>query len=221
MEGKTLSKDEEKKELSLEKILEIEKAYFDLMKAYSSCLTTLKLKKLKYRFSLEWYKELYTKHFPFPFFNPQKWSTESLLSGNILAPRITRWRIGRQVDLLREAFLLLIAQNRNKIDSKIIKQFELYCEDMNKLSDHLAKSGLIALFYSSIPAGLLGILYHITSVSFEAIIILIGIILYLLFYGFLFFVIGFWGSKRIFSEATVPEKEKKIFVLIQEYVEFV
>jgi hypothetical protein len=45
VEGKTLSKDEGKKELSLEKLEEVEKAYLDLMKAYSSCLSNLHLKK--------------------------------------------------------------------------------------------------------------------------------------------------------------------------------
>ena len=117
MEEKKLSKDDEKKE-SLEKLEEIEKAYFDLMKAYSSCLSALKLKKM------DWYKTFYPKNV--------KLSTEFILSGNILAPRLTKWRIRRQMDLLRVTFLLLISQNRNKIDSKI-KQFELYCEDMNEL----------------------------------------------------------------------------------------
>jgi hypothetical protein len=36
-----------KKELSVEKIVKIEEAYFDLMKAYSTCLTSLKLKKFE------------------------------------------------------------------------------------------------------------------------------------------------------------------------------
>ena len=171
MVGKTLSKDEGEKELSLEKILEIKKAYLDLMKAYSLCLTALKLKKIeiafsRYRFTLEWYKTFYTKHVPFPFLNPNKWSTEVLLAGNILAPRIVRWKIRGQVDLLRGAFLLLITQNRNKIDSKIIEQFELYCEDMNKLSAQFEKSGLIALFYVSIPV-VLALLVEIAPISLE------------------------------------------------------
>jgi hypothetical protein len=176
MEEKTLPKGEGKKELALEKILKIEKAYFERMKAYSSCLTTLKLTK-------------------YPL----------VLRGNILAPRVIRWRIRRHVDLLRESFLLLIAQNRNKIDPKIIKQFESYCEDLDKIGAQVAKSGLIALFYSSIPAGLLGIPY-IASVSLEAIYIFLCI-----FYFFWFFFWGFFASKRIFREATVPEKEKKFW----------
>ena len=93
MEGKTLAEDDGKKELALGKLLEIEKAYFDLMKAYSSCLTTLNVKA----------RECYLNRF---------W----------LTPKIIRHRIGQHVNFLQEVFQSLIAQNRDKVDSKIIKK---------------------------------------------------------------------------------------------------
>ncbi len=39
-----------------------------------------------------------------------------------LTPKIVRYRIGQHVKFLREVFLSLIAQNRDKIDSEIIKK---------------------------------------------------------------------------------------------------
>ena len=238
MEGKTLPKGEDKKDLSLEKLEEVEKAYSDLMKAYSSCISSLNQKKIKFppfksRFSKEWQKEFRKESFlhkdNYAPTYPKKWSTKLLLTGNILAPRLTKWNIRKQVDLLREAFLLLISQNRNKIDSKIIKQFETYCEDLNELSAQFRKSSLIPLFYGSITAvaaisvpivaHLEGV--HVDDVLFGGVLVL-PLSLFYLAYFFVFFLLrGFRGSKRVFREASVLEKEEKKFVLIQEYLKFV
>lgn len=225
METKTLSKEEEKKESS-EKILEIEEAYFNLMKAYSSCLTTLKLKKFKpppFSFKSFSDRRLYMKKH-MPSLNPRTWSTEYLLYWNILAPRIIRWRIGSQIAFLREVLLLLITQKRNKVDLKIIKQFELYCDDMDKLSVIFSKAGLIALLYGIVPflPIILGILQKIPfegilqEVTFEGIIFMI----YTLYFIVIFFILGFLGSRRVLSEANVQEKEENFFLLIKNYLEF-
>ena len=207
MEGKTLPKGEGEKELSLDKkILEIEKAYSDLMKAYSSCITAIKLKKMDLM------------------------STKALLKGTILAPRFIKRNIRKQVDLLRGAFLLLITQNRNKIDPEIINRFELYYEDMNKLSTQFEKSGLIAIFYAAIPiipiiTGVAAVVVNIKPVSLEfslgQCVIIIAIIGYLFYFFIVFILFGFFRSRRLFREADVSEKGKKIFALIQECLEFV
>ena len=327
MEGKTLSKDEGKKELSLEKLEEVEKAYLDLMKAYSSCLSNLHLKKrymiarvLKRIYSFSWDKvpgedserllrtlkdvlnidwaenaeirkshdnktlcifkdensaeitfdekrgkatlkisddttlslnikkkrgklninpeikqggwvdlqdDFIIKHNLFSIGNPKKWYNKPCGYPIFLTYRFVRWKIRREVDLLREAFLLLMAQNRNKIDSEVIKKFEKYCEDMDKLSVQFAKYGLITLLYAIIPivpaiVYFTTMLMGIVSKSLEGGLILvyylIGYALYLLIW---FFVPSFLFSKRIFSQENVSEKERKIFVLIQEYLEFV
>jgi hypothetical protein len=207
VEEKKLSKEDEK-------ILGIEEAYIDLIKAYSSCLTALKVKTY-YRNVKERFKAMFS-------LKPKWSSTEAKLLGNILAPRLTKWRIRRQVDLLRAAFLLLISQNRNKIDSKIIKQFELYCEDMTKLSAQFEKSGLIAIFYAAIPAitGVTALVVATKPTSSELSFVpvfFISITIFYLVYFFVFFLIaGFMGSKRIFRDAEVPEKENRIFSLLDE-----
>ena len=328
MEGKTLSKDEEKKQLSLEKLEEVEKAYLDLMKAYSSCLSPLDLKKrytiartLKKIYSFSWDKvpgednerllrslkdvlnigwaenaeirksddnkticifkdensaeitidetkgkatlkisddttlslnikkkrgklninpeikqggwvdlqdEFIIKHNLFSIGNPKKWYNKPRGYPIFLTGYIVKQNIRRKVNSLRAAFLLLIAQNRNKIDSEVIKKFEIYCEDMDKLSAQLATNVLIALFYAIIP--LVPILISITSDSFGNVLKFISshgqwIIYYLALYGLyfliLFFVPSYLFSKRTFSQGNVSEKEKKIFLLIQEYLEFV
>ena len=223
MEEKKLSKDDEK-------ILEIEEAYIDLIKAYSLCLTALKVR--PYRNVKKWLKAAFSLKFS---------STEAILLGNILAPRLTKWRIRRQVDLLRAAFLLLISQNRKKIDSKIIKRFETYCEDMNELGAQFKKSSLISLFYGSITAvaAILVQLFarlddvsgsedvHVTLDDVHVDDVLFGDLLgylalfYLVYFFVGFLLLGFWGSKRVFREASVLEKEEKNFVLMQEYSKFV
>ena len=100
MKKNTLAEEEEYNSI----IEEIEKAYIDLMKAYSSCLYDLKLKKLP---KGEWRKQLSLK-------KRREIPTDVLLTWNILAPRFTKWNIRRRVDFLWAAFLLLITQNRNK-----------------------------------------------------------------------------------------------------------
>jgi hypothetical protein len=326
VEGKTLSKDEGKKELSLEKLEEVEKAYLDLMKAYSSCLSNLHLKKryiiaraLKRIYSFSWDKvpgedserllrslkevlnigwaenaeirksddnkticifkdensaeitidetkgkatlkisddttlslnikkkrgklninpeikqggwvdlqdEFVIKHSLFSIGNPKKWYNKPYGYPIFLTYRFVRWKIRSKVDLLREAFLLLMAQNRNKVDSEVIKKFEKYCEDMDKLRAQFAKNGLITLFYAIIPVVLMligmapesleGLLKSISDPM--GIYYLIGYAGYLLIF---LFVPSFLFGKHIFSQENVSEKERKIFLLIQEYLKFV
>jgi len=204
MDEKKLSKDDEKKE-SLEKLEEIEKAYFDLMKAYSLCLGALELKKMV------WYKYFYPKNCK---------STELILWGNILAPRLTKWRIRRRMDLLRVAFLLLISQKRNKNDSKI-KQFELYCEDMKEISAEVKKSSSIPLYLisiSAVAAILVQIVASLEDVHVNAVLSALVVAYLVVYFLGIFLLRGFMGSMRVFNDANVPEKDKKIFVLIQEYL---
>ena len=210
MEGKTLAKDEEKEELLLlEKILEIEKAYFDLMKAYSSCLTTLNVKERDYFYKPFW-----------------------------LTPKIVRYRIGQHVNFLQEVFLSLIAQNRDKIDSKIIKKFELYCEDMNKFSVQVTESGLKTLFYNMPSAiitgltgltGLVGLLttaYDMFSTKDSGSLVFSAALWIIIATIFLLFSLVIRSSIRrsdrvLHHETDVQEKQEKIFITLQEYLEFI
>jgi hypothetical protein len=343
VEEKKLSKDNEKKELSVEKLEEIEKAYLDLMKAYASSLSPLYLKKnyisasyLKLIYSFSWdnvpgeddkilikflkdnlhigwaenaeisksddetiriikdensviikidkkkkkailtisdgrthdlkvkkkhgklninpkikhgawldlqkgfykkrwldsQKELYKKYGTY--YN-EKWVYRSFtrVSGfiNWIAYRIVRLKIRKGVDRLREVFLLLIiAQNRNKIDPRVIKKFEIYSEDMDRLSAQFAKYSFYAIiivvgsWLSVVVSLLIGIatnaLENATNSS-ENIFVPIAMVTggYLLFLAIIYFTFSFYISKRVFSETAVTEKQRKIFVLIQEYLE--
>ena len=137
---------------------------------------------------------------------------------NFIAYRIVRWKIRKKVDLLRETFLLLIiTQNRNIINSEIIKRFEVYSEDMDKLSAQFTKYGFYAIILVVMP--LVPLLIGIAKYGFDVIITIISILLYFLVYILFFILLGFFVSKRVFSDIAVSEKEKKIFVLIQEYLE--
>jgi hypothetical protein len=199
MEEKRLSKGEWKKELALEKLEEIEEAYFDLMKAYSSCLTTLNLKAQDCYFNRFW-----------------------------LTPKIVRHRIGQHVNFLREVFLSLIAQNRDKIDSKVIKKIELYCDDMNKLSVQVTESGFATRFYGipgAIAALIPGIIIILTAIEVSD--IRDPVVLFLVFISFVSFYIAvsiFYSvqkSTRVLTVTGVQEKQKTIFNLLQEYLECV
>jgi hypothetical protein len=206
MEGKTLAKDDEKEELLLEKILEIEEAYFDLMKAYSSCLTILNVKATDCYFNRFW-----------------------------LTPKIVRHRIGQHVNFLREVFLSLIAQNREKIDSKIIKRFELYCGDINKLSVQVTESGSASIFkinptviFASVATGLLSIITGLIRLilDLQNILVTIGFITIVLLlvlislYFFISCVCSARKSNRVLCKTGVEDKQKTIFGLLQEYLEF-
>ena len=208
MEGKTLAEDDGKKELALGKILEIEKAYFYLMKAYSSCLTTLNVKARECYFNRFW-----------------------------LTPEIVRHRIGQHVNFLQEVFLSLIAQNRDKVDSKIIKKFELYCEDMNKLSVQVAESGSTSIFNitpsafiitPSIMTVLITLITGLLSLSDTFLIIVTpGIIIIALLLVFIFLYVSMSifcsarKSTRMLRKTGIQEKQEKIFVILQEYMGFV
>ena len=324
MEGKTSSRDDEKKELSLEKLGEIEKAYLDLMKAYSSCLSTVDLKKayiyahdLKkiYSFSgdkvpgedserllrylkdvlkIGWAKnaeisksndnkticifsdensaeitfdekkgkatinisdgrtldlkvknkhgklnicpkikhgtwldvldEFYKKEFYKLHIlrKPKKWKKKNFAYMNLSG--IVRLRITMRVDSLRDAFLLLLAQNRTKIDSEVIKNFEIYCEDMGKLSAQLKKSSFKPLFTSLTPvvATIFGVIASLNLVASPYYAIIVSILtFFLIYFVTVVLIIGFRGSTHVFREASVPEKAEKNFVLIREYLEVV
>ena len=322
MEEKKLPNEKGKKELSLEKLEKVEKAYLDLMKAYSSCLSPLYLEKgytvaggLKKIYSFSWdnvpgndseillrflkdnlrigwaenaeihksddgticiFKDknsanimidkkkkkatlkisdgrthdlkVKKKHGKLSInpkikhgawldlqkrFYKKRWldlqkdgefiydiKAFKMVSRiiNFIVYRIVRWKIRKKVDLLREIFLLLIiTQNRNKISSEIIKRFEVYSEDMDKLSAQFTKYGFYGIILVVMP--LVPLLIGIAEYGFDDIITIILILLYFLFYILFFILFGFFVSKRVFSDIAVSEKEKKIFVLIQEYVE--
>ena len=208
MVGKMLSKDDEKE--SLKKLEEIEEAYFDLMKAYSSCLTILNVKATDCCFNRFW-----------------------------LTPKIVRHRIGQHANFLREVFLSLIAQNREKIDSEIIKRFELYCVDINKLSVQVKESCSASILniapiviFASIATGLLSIITGLIRLIpglqniFGTFLITIGIIaiVFLLVFISLYFVISCVGSARksgrVLRKTGVEDKQDTIFNLLQEYLEF-
>lgn len=323
MEGKTLPKGEDKKDLSLEKLEKVEKAYSDLMKAYSSCLSTLvtmnkiytSASYLKKIYSISWdkvpgedserlrrflmdsldiswaenaeisksvdgksiyivsdensaeitidekkgkatlninedrtlylnikkkhgklniypklkqwawldlHKEFYIKEFQkrhIIYRRPKK------IVKYTIRYRIARLRIRKGVDLLRDAFLLLLTQNRIEINSEFTKKIELYCEDLGKLSAQFTKYSSRFLVYAIIPVvpvliiGLGSKLANAFSFILDtlAIIFLIGYVLLILF---LFVYLNYWITTRVLSKENVSEKEKKFFTLIQEYLEF-
>jgi hypothetical protein len=322
VEGKTLPKGEDKKDLSLEKLEEVEKAYSDLMKAYSSYLSTLVTMNKLYSFAcvlkkiysiscdkvpgedserlrrflmdyldISWaenaeisksvdgktiyiisdensaeitidekkgkatlninegrtlylnikkkhgklniypklkqggwvdvQKEFYIKEFQkrhIIYRRPKK------ILKYTIRYRIARLKIRKGVDLLRDAFLLLLAQNRIEINSEFTKKIEIYCEDLGKLSAQFTKNGFIFLFYAIIPVvpvliGLSSDLANAFKFISDPIVImyLIGYVLLLLF---VFVYLSYWISTRLLSKENVSEKEKKIFALIQEYLKF-
>ncbi len=155
---------------------------------------------------------------------------------NFIAYRIVRWRIRKRLDRLRDKFLLLIiAQNRNKIDSEVIKRFEIYSEDMDKLSAQFAKYNIYATItgvagfltsFLSVFKSFLSVFNGFVMPKFisDVIIIIINIGLILSIPIFLvlliFIIIGIYLNSRVFSETAVPEKEKKLLNRIQEYLEF-
>lgn len=337
MEEKKLPDSKGKKELLLEKLEEIEKAYLDLMKAFSSTLSILDLKKgytiawaLKKLYSFSWDKvpgndseillrflkdnqhigwaenaeihksddktisifkdensasiridekkkkatlkiidgrthdlvvkkrhgtiyiypkikhgawldfqeDFYLTHALGSYGNPKKWynkpigSYSNLISSfmNLISNRFVKWKIKRKIDLLRQAFLLLIAQSRTKIDSRIIKKIEINCNDMDKLGAQLKKNSFYAIMQIVLPflsvfLPLLGIAYTSSKDNLEKILGSITFIYYfmfayLIFYIVLFLTLSFITSRRIFSETAVSEKERNFFILIQEYLEF-
>jgi hypothetical protein len=323
VEGKTLPKGEDKKDLSLEKLEEVEKAYSDLMKAYSSCLITLdRMNKiavganlLKKIYSISWDKvpgedserlrrflmdyldiswvenveinksvdgktiyifsdensaeitidekkgqatlnindgrtlnlnikkkhgklNIYPKlkqmawldiHEEFNIKEFQKrhiiYMRPKKIFKYTIRYRIARLRIRKGVDLLRDAFLLLLTQNRIKNNSEFTKKIEIYCEDLGKLSAQFTKYSSIFLFYALIPVvpvliiGLGSNLANASSFIFESIVI-IYLIAHVVLFLLVFVYSSYWISKRLLSKEKVSEKEKKIFALIQEYLEF-
>ena len=206
MEGETLANDEGKEELALGKFIEIEEAYFDLMKAYSYCLTILNVRAKKYYYNPSW-----------------------------LTPKIVRYRIRQHVDFLQEVFLSLNVQNKDKNNSEIIKKIELYCEDMNKLSVQVKETGLATLFLNIPSAVITGSISLLTAYGTWSIKnIDIGVIphfvpMLLVFVLFILFVIYVpvsigWSilkSGRVLRKTGVQEKQDKIFNIIQEYLESV
>jgi hypothetical protein len=100
---------------------------------------------------------------------------------------------------------------------------------MNELSAQFKKSSLISLFLgliTAVAAILVQIVarledVHVDDASFGGVLVLPLSLIYLAYFFGWFLLVGFWGSKRVFREASIPEKEKKNFVLIQEYLEFV
>ena len=69
----------------------------------------------------------------------------------IFLPKIIRWHIRKHLMMVREKFLLLVAQSRNHIPLDTIERFEKYNEDMDKIIVQVGLPGLSALFWSLIP----------------------------------------------------------------------
>lgn len=133
-------------------------------------------------------------------------------------------KIRKGVDLLRDAFLLLLTQNRIEINSEFTKKNEIYCEDLGKLSAQFTKYSFIFLFYAIIPVVpvLIGLSSNLAN-AFKFIsdpIVIIYLIGYVLLFLFVFVYLSYWISTRLLSKENVSEKEKKFFALIQEYLKF-
>jgi hypothetical protein len=175
--------------------LEFEDAFLDLLKAYISCLINLKLSIFTFEPNAG------------DFFSSAKTPASNFLLGNVLAPRIVRWRLARHVQIVRECFLMLVALNRGIVAPEILSRFEQYCVDMEKISSQVEKYGLIALFYGAVPGLILGIIgSKISDIpSLNNLIFLNFTILYFIgisfFYIVLFLFLGFYGSNRVFADA--------------------
>ena len=194
--------------------------------------------KIKHGAWLDFQEDFYLTHALGSSGDPKKWynkpmgSYSSLTSFmDLISNRFVKWKIKRKIDLLRRAFLLLIAQSRTKIDSRIIKKFEINCNDMDKLSAQFKKNSFYAIMQIVLPflsvfLPLLGIAYTSLKDSsaniFGSIMpIYYFMFAYLIIYIVLFLTLSFITSRRIFSETAVSEKERNFFILIQEYLEFV
>ena len=145
---------------------------------------------------------------------------------NFIAYRIVRLKIRKRLDWLRDVFLLLIiAQNRNKIDSEIIKNFEIFSEDLAKLSAQFGKYSFYAIISVVVPL-LTGVFlsgfrrFDISEDIMDVISLIGGALVIISIVIFIFILIGFFLGSRLFNSAAIPEKENKIYVLIQEYLEF-
>ena len=174
-----------------EKINEIENAYLVLMNAY---LRTLSSKTLG----------LKSMH-------------KAIL---IFLPKIIRWRIRKHLILLREKFLLLIAQSRNQIPPDTIERFEKYSEDIDKLIVQVGMSGLSALFWSIIPA--IPFLIELIRLStpqeyplFPRVLnwFWVSYIVFYIVYFALFHYMGYRKAIRMFIS-----EEKALSTLIRDYV---
>lgn len=190
--------------------LEFEDAFLDLLKAYSLCLINLKLFKFNDELIL------------FDVFSFGKMPTANILKGNILAPRILRWRLARHVQLVRECFLMLVAQNRGKVAPDILCRFEQYCADMEKISSQVERYGLIALFYGAIPGLILGIIGSKISdmTSANVIFLNVSLLFIIIIYIVMFLFLGIYGSNRLFADAEIQDKEDKLFILIGKKLDF-
>ncbi len=199
-------------------ILEIEKAYLELMKAYSSVLAILrgsKLEDVASLFNLKNKRAAFFHYIVIPVY----------IRG-IFGSTIAKWRIKKSLDLLLENLVLLMTQTRNKDDIEVIKRFESYYEDINKLEHVFKKSDLKPLFYvaiTTLPFLFLGVLEflsdYLTVIDLKIIIILSILVLSNIFLWFsLFYVLGYLGSWILFSKGKVSEKEDKLFTLIKEYI---
>lgn len=192
--------------------LEFEDAYLDLLRAYTSCLISLKLYLYNYDPNMRLRHTLFST------------PTPNILIGNLLAPRILRWRLARHVQMVRECFLMLVAFNRSIVAPEILCRFEQYCMDMEKISSQVEKYGFIALFYGTIPVLILGtIVSQITAIFsikdvFNKFIFLL-VIGYISIYILMFLFIGYYGSKRVFDDAEIQDKEDKLFILIGKNID--
>jgi hypothetical protein len=216
-QGEKNTSNEKGKEVS-SSILEIEKAYLDLMNAYSLVLAILRKHKFEDTAALFNYtkiKVLFLHYIFIPFY-----------VRGIFGHNIVKWRIGASIDSLLEAFLLLITQNRHKNNIEVIKRFELYLKDITKMESLFAKSDLKPLIYGAIttlPLLFIGILElcseYFDVIDLKLILLLLTLVLLYIFSLFsVFYTVGYMGSWFVFREAEVIKREEKLFTLFQKYM---
>ena len=212
-EIKVLPKEREMGRISLE---DIEEAYLGLMNAYSMCLASLIVDKCKRR--------------------------------HYMVPLTLRWRTKKRVDMLRVTLLLLIAAEKKESldqgnDSKIIKRFGLYCEDMKSFSDQIVNSGYMGVLKASSPPIILllsslikylidltngmsenldlGRFQHILD-SFYNLLLLWIIIVIMVFFAEMILIIvllifSFVEAGHIFNTFEIKEKDKHFYKLVKDY----
>ena len=83
---------------------------------------------------------------------------------------------------------------------------------------------MVGSWLSVVVSSLIGIASNSlenTTNSLENIFVPIAVLTggYLLFLAIIYFTFSFYISKRVFSETAATEKQRKIFVLIPEYLE--
>lgn len=209
-----------------EKILEIESAYYDLIRAYISCLVTPRFNPPRLKLVLDVRGLLDWRRRHVPSVNPWKWSIE-LLSYITLVRRIVRWHIRRNSYFLRENFLLLISRGRGEGDPEVLKRFETHTADMERLENHVGGAGLKALWISALAS--LPVLKEVTGykipieinvpTQISNLLIPKLLLLYAILYTLDILVFHYIAYRRILDECGVVERENRIYMLMREYAQ--